>query len=371
MKQSNGMIFYQRSVYQGPNAYDIKYGTGAQIIVLQNAVATLAVGTALTVGGATATIAHVEGGGSVVLVKGSANTSAGAMVTMGGTALTVSTVYTNEQNFEYILQNYSGPYSTGLNSVGASISDSTYESFDFNTMNELGLMLESDMVVAKKRSLKAKWSRDMEEDLKNAHGINAEQILTQMAGEEIVREMNREFVNSIDGQTTISGVNMFTINYNSLDGRWEGEKYQNLVAHISRTRRLLATRNRRGQATFLICTPLALSILESTGKLSSDGVDPLSTYQAGKFLGMDVYVDFWASDSTPAIWLGYKGSNEIDAGFFYCPYVPLRVDKGTGQDDNLPRLFFSTRYGLVGNKYGADRYYAKLNLTNFPGYAKL
>ena len=41
----------------------------------------------------------------------------------------------------------------------------------------------------------------------------------------------------------------------------------------------------------------------------------------------------------------------MDAGLFYCPYVPLQMVRAVGQDDFTPRIGFKTRYGVVANPF--------------------
>jgi hypothetical protein len=62
---------------------------------------------------------------------------------------------------------------------------------------------------------------------------------------------------------------------------------------------------------------------------------------------MKIYVDGYASDSTPVL-VGYKGSSEADAAAFYCPYVPL-MSSGVVLDPATfePVVGFMTRYGYV------------------------
>ena len=62
---------------------------------------------------------------------------------------------------------------------------------------------------------------------------------------------------------------------------------------------------------------------------------------------MRVYVDGYASDSTPVL-VGYKGPGEVDAAAYYCPYVPL-TSSGVVIDPTTfePVVSFMTRYGYL------------------------
>jgi hypothetical protein len=75
---------------------------------------------------------------------------------------------------------------------------------------------------------------------------------------------------------------------------------------------------------------------------------PTNTKFVGTLNGtMRIYVNTYANDATPVL-LGYKGSGEIDAAAFYCPYVPL-MSSGVVVDPSTfePVVSFMTRYGYV------------------------
>lgn len=371
MKSSTGLIFYLRSLYTGKDADNLKFDSTFKKSALLTCAtnAGLALNATVTNGSAVGTVVHYENQGSLwyVLVKGDAtNAFTAAAATIGGSLNTVSAVQTNEMAYQYILQNYSGSYDTSITSPAYSQASSLYETF--TTHNEVGFTIESDTIVAKKRALKARWSRELEEDLRSSHNLNAEQLLVGMASDEIVREMNREFISTMDGVCSVANGNSFTISYASLDGRYEGEKYQNVLAAIDRVAFQVALRNRRGPANILVVNAKALSILRATGRLEGGAGAGINGTDAGTLDGKRVLFDLWADNSNPIIWFAYKGGEE-DAGHFYGPYSPLRVDKGVGPEDNVPRMFFTTRYGILANKFGAEFYYAKVTLLGFPGYA--
>jgi len=111
----------------------------------------------------------------------------------------------------------------------------------------------------------------------------------------------------------------------------------------------------RGPGNWLLTSPLVASLLESASKLEggiapSDGPSNLgqnSIEFKGKFMGRyDLYID--PMFPTDEILMGYKGSNAMDSGYVYAPYIPLQqlptiVDPETFQ----PRKGLLTRYGKV------------------------
>ena len=350
----SGLIFALRAVYQN----DTVNPTSRTNSVLL----TLASATAFAVGG------YISGTGSngntgigvvrykennnllVEVISGTFVATYGVdnVQTYSASETTISAVYTNEALFSVILSGYSGTYSTA---DGEALS---------TDMKEVGFEIETKQALAKTRKLKAKWTNELEEDLQAIHNMNAEALLSTIASDEIIMEMNREFIAYLItkmGTTT-------AYSYSSADGRWELEKYQNLMVMVSRVKRQIAVSSKRGQATFMIVSPTVLSVLESAGKLDTTGVDPIQNVYAGNALGMKVFVDIYATDDS--IYLGYKGATEIDAGIFYSPYIPLQVRKGYGQEDGQPRTFFSTRYAITDNVYGASNYYKKISVAGLP-----
>ena len=51
------------------------------------------------------------------------------------------------------------------------------------------------------------------------------------------------------------------------------------------------------------------------------------------------------------ITVGYKGASAMDAGLFYCPYVPLQMVRAVGENTFQPKIGFKTRYGMVANPF--------------------
>ena len=89
----------------------------------------------------------------------------------------------------------------------------------------------------------------------------------------------------------------------------------------------------------------------SSGLNDNLNVDTTSGVFAGTLNGrMKVYVDPYATGGDYAV-VGYKGSNNMDAGMFYCPYVPLQMVRAVAQETFQPKIGFKTRYGMVSNPF--------------------
>jgi hypothetical protein len=371
MTGPSGMIFALRSLYQGDGT-DAVTATYEILILDTNVPAFQTAGTDISgdVGGV-GVISHAEG--KMVLVKMTSGTFEGS-ANVDDAAVYVAPVAAIDRAFpngealaSVVFQNFSGDL-TGGGAMATSAGE-----FLGTATRELGFEIVSNTINAKTRKLKTRWTIELEDDLRAVHGMNAEQLLSGFCGDEIVKEMNREFIDKVKTYAAMAGDNgivpatwTYDVNDDS-QGRWENEKYQALANEIGRQRRKLAKANMRGQATWMICTLGVLTALEATGRLVKAADQPLANAYVGTFDGMAVYVDMFPTDiNEEAIYFGYKG-DEVDAGMYFAPYVPLKVNKGYGEEDNIPRLFFSTRYGLGENPFGAKNYYQKLTIASLPG----
>ena len=228
---------------------------------------------------------------------------------------------------------------------------------------EMGFTIEKATVTAKSRALKAEYSLELAQDLKAIHGLDAETELANILSTEILAEINREVVRTINSQaktgalqSNVTTRGIFDLSTDA-DGRWSAEKFKGLVVQIDREANVIAKETRRGKGNVVICssdvaTALAASgMLDYTPAMSTNlQVDDTGNTFAGTLNGRTkVYIDPYAS--ADYITVGYKGTNAYDAGVFYCPYVPLQMVKAVGENDFQPRIGFKTRYGMASNPF--------------------
>jgi hypothetical protein len=228
---------------------------------------------------------------------------------------------------------------------------------------QMAFSIEKATVTAKSRALKAEYTMELAQDLKAIHGLDAESELANILSAEILAEINREVIRTINvkatlgaQQTGIAVPGTFNL-YSDADGRWSAEKYRGLLVQIDREANLIAKKTRRGKGNFVlvssdVATALAASgVLDYAPALSTDlQVDDTGNTFAGVLNGrIKVYIDPYASVDYCTV--GYRGTNPYDAGLFYCPYVPLTMVRAVGQSDFQPRIGFKTRYGMIANPF--------------------
>ena len=232
-----------------------------------------------------------------------------------------------------------------------------------SAFKEMGFSIEKATVTAKSRALKAEYSLELAQDLKAIHGLDAETELANILSTEILAEINREVIRTINSQaktgalqtnTAINGI--FNVQTDA-DGRWSVEKFKGLIMQIERESNIIAKETRRGKGNFIICSSDVASALAAAGMLdyapalaTGLNVDDTGNTFAGTLNGRTkVYIDPYAV--ADYVTVGYKGTNAYDAGLFYCPYVPLTMVRAVGENDFQPKIGFKTRYGMVSNPF--------------------
>ena len=232
-----------------------------------------------------------------------------------------------------------------------------------SSFNEMGFTIERQTVTAKSRALKAEYTLELAQDLKAIHGLDAETELANILSTEILAEINREVIRTVNSQAktgaqqaNVTAKGIFNMSSDA-DGRWSAEKFKGLGVQIDREANVIAKETRRGKGNVVICSSDVATALAAAGTLDYSPaisnnlqVDDTGNTFAGVLNGrIRVYIDPYAN--TDYITVGYKGQNPYDSGVFYCPYVPLQMVKAVGEDDFQPRIGFKTRYGMASNPF--------------------
>lgn len=298
---------------------------------------------------------EVNGGWSSVV--GSANTFGDKHV---GTMPGNNTVTANLA--ELGLYNFAGAMSTAQAEALGTDSNTAFAQMSFT--------IDKITVEAKSRALKAEYTLELAQDLKAIHGLDAEAELSGILSTEILAEINREVIRTINvtakqgSQENVTTAGFYNLDTDS-NGRWAVEKFKGLMFHIEREANRIAKETRRGKGNLIVCSSDVASALQMAGVLDYTPalnsnhlqVDDTGNTFAGVLNGRyKVYIDPYA-DGLPSfpglnyMTVGYKGANPYDAGLFYCPYVPLQMVRAVNPDTFQPKIGFKTRYGMIANPF--------------------
>ncbi len=303
---------------------------------------------------------------------------------------TVGNADGRELGYQYIDSRFTGTSSNRLSGgAGWTFADQDkgvaeiLKNFEIqNNIPQINVSFEKTAVEAGTRRLGARWSVELEQDLKNMNGIDIDAEITNAMSYEIQAEIDREMIMRMVQAALGAG---FGPGYSvwspaSADGRWLVERnrdfYQKLIIEANR----IAVRNRRGAANFIVATPRVCAILEMLpefqwvpvqGDVSTQPVgiakigsvggrfsvyrDTRTEAQNSSLYGSQGYTG--ATEGVEYALLGYKGPEFYDTGIIYCPYIPIMVQRTIGPQDFAPRVGLLTRYGVVDNIFGANLYY--------------
>jgi hypothetical protein len=231
---------------------------------------------------------------------------------------------------------------------------------------EMSFTIEQMSVTAKTRALKAGYSVEFAQDVKNLHGLDADAELSNILSTEILSEVNREVLRTIYagakiGAQTATVPGVFNLTADS-DGRWLAERHKGLLFQIEREANAIAQETRRGKGNILVCSSDVASALAMGGMLdyapalaNDINVDDTGATFCGILnKKMRVYIDPYsgaAGTNSQFFMVGYKGASAWDAGQFYCPYIPLQIVRTTDPATMSPVLAYRLRYGMARNPF--------------------
>ena len=241
---------------------------------------------------------------------------------------------------------------------------------------EVDLQLKSQAIVAKTRKLKAVWSPELAQDLNAYHSVDAEAELTSMLSEYISMEIDLEILDMLISDAV-------TVDYWSAtpgedydgDGAAESdwnittfygtryEWYQTLLGKIQKVSNEIQRLTLRGGANFVVVSPTVATILESIPgyTVATDGNK--SQFAAGVQVAgsmqnrFTVYKNPYMTENT--VLVGFRGSNFLETGAVYSPYVPLIMTPLVyDPSDFTPRKGVMTRYA---KKMIRPEFYGKIH----------
>jgi hypothetical protein len=278
----------------------------------------------------------------------------------------VGTAPGSANNAESNTYNWAGGMSTSQAEALGNASNAAFANMAFS--------IEKVSVEAKSRALKAEYTMELAQDLKAIHGLDAESELSNILQSEILVEINREVIRTINvtakrGANNTTSAGTFDLDVDA-NGRWSVEKFKGLMFQVEREANQIAKDTRRGKGNIILCSSDVASALQMAGVLdyapalnsNSLNVDDTGNTFAGVLNGrIKVYIDPYVTDNYMTV--GYKGASAFDAGIFYCPYVPLQMVRAVGEDTFQPKIGFKTRYGMVANPFAEGAAYGNGAMT--------
>ena len=241
---------------------------------------------------------------------------------------------------------------------------------------EVNVSLASEAIVAKTRKLKAQWTPEFAQDLNAYHSVDAEAELTSMLSEYISMEIDLEILDMLiqDAATT----ERWSAENNKLwnGTAWsdassdfyntQGQWFQTLGTKMQKVSNKIHQKTLRGGANFAVVSPTVATILESIpGYAANTDGDKMDFAMGVQRVGslnsrFQVYKNPYMTENI--VLLGYRGSQFLETGAVYAPYVPLMMTPLVYDPDTFtPRKGLMTRYA---KKMIRPEFYGKIFVSD-------
>jgi len=232
---------------------------------------------------------------------------------------------------------------------------------------EVDIKLRSEAIVAKTRKLKAVWTPELAQDLNAYHSVDAEAELTAMLSEYIAMEIDLEILDMLrqnaDAKTEYwsakvgfeyDGSGTDESAFSEISGQSNAYTkpawFQTLGIKIQSVSNAIHQKTLRGGANFVVVSPETATIIESiSGYVANTGDASSKTYAMGvEAVGSinnryTVYKNPYMLSND--ILIGFRGSNFLETGAVYAPYVPMIMTPLVYDPTNFtPRRGVMTRY---------------------------
>ena len=243
---------------------------------------------------------------------------------------------------------------------------------------EINIQMRSQALVAKTRKLKAVWTPEFAQDLNAYQALDAEAEVTNILSEYISLEIDAEILGMLiadaaagteywsvqNNRFYVSGDDFTndTNGYFNTQGQW----FQTLGTKVNKLSNEIHRLTLRGGANFMVVSPTVSTILESIPGFAADNSDAekmeyaFGIQKAGQLNGRyRVYKNPYMAENT--ILLGYRGSQFLEAGAVFAPYIPLIMTPLVYDPDTfVPRKGLLTRYA---KKMLRPEFYGKIYVS--------
>lgn len=231
---------------------------------------------------------------------------------------------------------------------------------------EMTFSIDKVNVTAGSRALRSDYTVEMAQDLKNVHGLEAQALLSDICANELLVETNRDvlrtmYLSAKVGMQATTNPGTWNVTDDST-GRWFQEDVVSLNYSIGKDSNAINVDTRFGRGNFLVVScnladAFAAAEKLDTSKIDIEDVDGAGATYVGNLGRFKVYIDPYLNDaSVNFLTVGYKGATELEAGIFYCPYIPVEMFEAVDSKTMQPALAMKTRYGIQFNPYSTANF---------------
>jgi hypothetical protein len=215
---------------------------------------------------------------------------------------------------------------------------------------EIDISVAQEPIVAKTRKLKAIWTPELAQDLNAYHSIDAEAELTALLSEYIGMEIDLEILDMLISNAVTTEYWSALPGYEINNGKTafydagshtgtKNEWYQTLGNKVQKVSNKIHQLTLRGGANFLVVSPDVATVIESIPGYAADTDGNQQSFAMGvQKVGMlnsrfTVYKNPYLTANI--VLIGFRGSNFLETGAVYSPYIPLIMTPLIYDPDNF------------------------------------
>ena len=249
---------------------------------------------------------------------------------------------------------------------------------------QINIQLRNETISAKTRKLKAQWTPEFAQDLNAYQNVDAEAELTSILSEYISMEIDLEILGmlienaattdywsakvgmQINASNTAFTSNTSGVYYTQMS--W----FQTIGIKLQKLSNTIHQRTLRGGANFLVCSPAVATVLESIPGFAADSsadADAMKYAFGVQKIGAlnsryKVYKNPYMTQNV--VLLGFRGTQFLEAGAVYAPYIPLIMTPLVYDPDTFtPNKGIMTRYAkkMIRPEFYANLFVSDLNIV--------
>lgn len=286
--------------------------------------------------------------------KGISGNLAWLPATPGTVTLTVgTTTFTDDGAGKFSGTGVSGTidYETGKYEItlttAAKAEDDVYLSYNYNNMDvpvnapEVNLKIEVAPIIAKSRKLKTLYSFDAAFDLSKDYGMQINNELVTYTAAQIKHEIDSEIMGDLLKIASAKATTWDSTPRQAISLRDHNDSFYNTIVKAGNN---IFDATKLANGSFIIAGMDAANVIETiTGFRPSGITKPIGPHLDGYLRSMPVFKNpFFPTD---AYLVGWKGTGMFDAGYLYCPYMPIMTTQLIMDANFEGQRGFATSYG--------------------------
>lgn len=240
-------------------------------------------------------------------------------------------------------------YATGAFTC-ATATDGTTAAYEYNNeqvpdlqVPEINMSLAQIPIFAKSRKLAAYWGFDAAYDLKQQYGAEILDVMSAQASGEIAHEIDTEIctklVNLASAGPELTWSKIPPHGVNIVD------HYDSFWVRLTEGAKIIFNATQRVQPNFIVCGSNVSAVIECMRNFDASGSsDAVGPHFIGTLGGRyKCYVVPLLDPDTFV--MGYKGTNFLETGFVYAPYMPVLSTDVLMPADFRGQQGYATSYG--------------------------